>query len=920
MVLRLTLIFCGFLGVLGLFFLAWRSRQATYGGANWRFWLTAILPFFILTPIALWAVRPYCSNRLIGAGDSHHYALQVADFVTQARQGVMPVFVGQSAYAFNGNVHTLRTAPYFTHLAGVIDWVTIGKLGFVELQNLAVCLTSLAAAWAAYLACLRLSGGLRLASLTLSALYVVSPAVIGPLMLQDMFATYMTAPWLVLVWAGLIAVLNRDDPIPGQILAAGALGMVWLAHPAVAGWLTLVWVGVQCVQTLREGGSIHHWRGFGLACLLLAGVSAYVFASVAALESRPYPPVFYYDFGSTWTRLLQECLIELGSDFVAPDQATVRLGAIGLIGLITAIVTLVWRHWRGGWCLAAAAMILLACLLPVPAVSKLIWAAIPERLLVLSTWPAQRLAPLLMAGAVVTAAAALSLFFRRRTPTAAYYGTCLTLACLASWQAAKTSAIQQRKGMARLELDIYAPLFSPQNLRLTRYSYDLFARTPGYFTHGWSDPEFESRLLDAEFGLQADMLPESPSLPEAIPVHPQIVRDLPGPARYLLAFDMKDATAVGEISVHAPGINRSYTLPSGGEPLSFGSGPFNARTTPLRLLQPGPNPVTILSSVPGVAVRIVPLDESTLPVKLLDLTPYTAAVRSRGPGYLETPKVYLPGYLATVNGHPVPVRRSANNLVTVAVPDGESDVIVTYPGTFVLHSAWLTSIGLLALWPWMLGVVQYRQPKGAGPDNSAERRHDLGAGICALWRRHRRATCLAGGTAAVLATIAIATYRLNQEYRNFGSLRLTLTIPRHVMPRSEPLLTLGQPGAADCIYLIHEDGKHIRIGLDHWGVGGPVSDPIPVDYADTHRLEITIGGLYPPSRWFERPPPPQSDGKGRALFRVTLDGKTVFNQHHPFHSALHDQMAVGQNPVGSSVSGESFSGDILGIERFIVNP
>jgi len=130
--------------------------------------------------VALWAAYPYMYDGLIGAGDSYHYTLQVADFVTQIRKGIFPVLVGQSEYAFNGNIHTIRTAPYFTHFAGALDLIAFHHCSFFVLKNLTVLLSTWGAAFAAYATVRVLAPDKRLAALLLSFCYVTSPRYNGP--------------------------------------------------------------------------------------------------------------------------------------------------------------------------------------------------------------------------------------------------------------------------------------------------------------------------------------------------------------------------------------------------------------------------------------------------------------------------------------------------------------------------------------------------------------------------------------------------------------------------------------------------------------------------------------------------------------------------------------------------------------------
>ena len=78
----------------------------------------------LLAAVATWLLHPFATTLQIGAGDALWYANMLGDFVTQLRAGVFPIFVGQTDYAFNGAVYPLRVAPFYQHLAGILDLLT----------------------------------------------------------------------------------------------------------------------------------------------------------------------------------------------------------------------------------------------------------------------------------------------------------------------------------------------------------------------------------------------------------------------------------------------------------------------------------------------------------------------------------------------------------------------------------------------------------------------------------------------------------------------------------------------------------------------------------------------------------------------------------------------------------------------------
>ena len=877
---------------------------------------------------ALFSIRPYLTGNLVGSGDSYFYGLQVADFVTQLRHGVLPVLAGQSAYAYNGNAQILRTAPYFPHLAGALDLATFRRLSFVQLQDLTVVLTALAAAVVAYVVARRLSGGRRLASALLAAIYVMSPAILAPLVIGDMFPTYLTAPWLLLGWCGIAGMLREADDTGPQLLAATALAALWYAHPPVAAWMSVVWAGAQLGRFLLAAGAPGQLRRQLGAGTLFAGLTAYVFIAVATLHLRPEappPPDFYVFTPDDVARAIRGAFTPFSTVGGMPD---IQLGWTLWGVLLVGVGSLLRRQRLAGAFFATSCALFLLLLIPAwPWASSRLWLLIPDRLATLTTWPQQRLNPILAAAAVV--AFALALHPRHRRRAWSYPAACGLLLLGAAWSFREAAALQRRIAAASVPAAAARARFDPGNIVLARYSYALFGRMPAYYTDGWTDPEFESRLLDANMEVSQDdaaaVLRAAPAGTPAAwtPLAPQTELNLSGPGDYLLAFAFQNPSATGEITVRGGGIDRVYRLPRSGGPLAFGSEAGCAKTTVLRLTGAGVQRIALRATVPGASVHLARFAESRLPVRIITQTPYTAEIHAAAGGFLETPRVWLDGYAATVNGRPAALRLSPNGLVAVTVPAGDATVVLTYVGPPILRWSWLLSLATLAGLPWLASAALRRLPPTAGSggfDRAWIRQHNLPAGLA---RAPRRRVLLAGaitGVAVIVGGFAWVRHHRAFDRAAFGSLRLSVEIPRWSPQAAEPLVVTGRTGAADCIYVRYDNPHEIRLGWDHWSVGGPVSPPIRIDYGRPHVLELTLGSLYPqPGR--AGPAYARLFGNPQAApFRLVLDGQVVFDLTGPFYPAGADEVAVGRNPAGGSVAGASFSGRVLSVTRFLPAP
>lgn len=116
----------------------------------------------------------------------------------------------------------------------------------------------------------------------------------------------------------------------------------------------------------------------------------------------------------------------------------------------------------------------------------------------------------------------------------------------------------------------------------------------------------------------------------------------------------------------------------------------------------------------------------------------------------------------------------------------------------------------------------------------------------------------------------------------------------------QPLLTVGMTGEADFVYVIRTDSKHIRFGFDHWGEGGPLSEPIPVDETSRHLVEIYLSSLH------------AVDGSPSSLrgYEIFLDGHSVLRGGTVPYPATADSVFVGINPLGGSTTTSNFQGEI----------
>jgi uncharacterized membrane protein YfhO len=86
--------------------------------------------------------------------------------------------------------------------------------------------------------------------------------------------------------------------------------------------------------------------------------------------------------------------------------------------------------------------------------------------------------------------------------------------------------------------------------------------------------------------------------------------------------------------------------------------------------------------------------------------------------YLETPRLFLPGYLARVDGREVPAEQSPDGLVMVRLAPGRHTVELTYRPAWLARAAYFFTatgwVGVLGWAGWAGGRRFQRRGAGLG--------------------------------------------------------------------------------------------------------------------------------------------------------------------------------------------------------------
>jgi len=707
-----AVIYTGWLGA-GLLvtrLMAGRFAASTVDGCG------EVMRWLGLVAVVTFVFHPFASGNARGADDARFYATFLADALTQFRQGVFPVLVGQSEYQFNGGVVPIRIAPAFQYAGGLLDVLTARTLGTLAVENMLIALTALAAAASSY-ACLRRTTLSASVAWMLAMLFLTCPGVLSLVFVSDLYMSWLTVPWVPVV----VYLCCRSFSTGGAGLFAGlgfSLGITWWMHAPVALWLTLLASGLQLARLI--------WRrpAWGLLpAELAAGAIAFLTTAAYPLVSGilyPIDPATGASGGFVVPapNILQQLLdtfpaawlpVSTFGRVISDFQIGYGLLAVGLVVLPAA-----WHtrrvELRG---LVVAAALLLLLLVPVPRLNLLLWELVPEMIrVVTNTWVMQRLY-LLLAGCLVLLAGAT---WAATRPTTWLHWVLIAACC---WSGLETTKFIRGSRAIIGPREKVSTFLLPENITLTRYSYGLFAAKPAYFTHGATDPVLENRFLAADLqtvtgGNQAaasrvartDKSPEYFLTRSAeVPALQATFTLLPG-RRYLAELvSSADPFPAATLILKGATLERIYGLPEYGEARSFGLGGervpfFTLHTSSTRteniIVQLFPADQAGLPVLDGrVRLRLAEYDASALPVQIRSWIPYAATVRTDDSVWLETPRMYQAGYVAEVAGRPAEVRRSAQGLASVPVPAGTSEVVLRYRAPAGLLGAFWLSLGAM---------------------------------------------------------------------------------------------------------------------------------------------------------------------------------------------------------------------------------
>jgi hypothetical protein len=406
---------------------------------------------------------------------------------------------------------------------------------------------------------------------------------------------------------------------------------------------------------------------------------------------------------------------------------------------------LVWRRRDWGLSvllLASAALFLL--LVPIPALAGRLWAIMPAWVdQITDRWPMQRFYPILSAFAPFAGLLAVERISKRRIWLQRSALVILAISCC--WSGYEARKFLLRGFRVALSSELSRVRIRGENAVFSVYSNSMLGQIPRYFSFGPINPSIGLHLLDSttfkvnesnsEAILDGTAAAERRWTRHFIPLEqgaelrPPLTLS-PG-SSYLLKFNFERVPPPGTLVVTGRNFFGEYPLPTLERPDAFGAVPMGNSNISMFVGDPMSDRVSIrFVGVPGyrqfaplATVEVVQYHSENLPFRILDLIPLRISVRARKEGWLETPRIFIDGYRATINGEAVQVKRSPDGLVMARVPAGRSLMELSYPGTALLKvSFWMSFFGWLLM---PLGWLLWSQKRTLRPNHEQPQHETL---------------------------------------------------------------------------------------------------------------------------------------------------------------------------------------------------
>lgn len=700
----------------------------------------------VLVSGVLYILRPFMSKAFFGAADATWYNFQLHDVLMQIQSGIFPVYVGQGEFHWNG--FPIARSPYFYYLGILVYLLTGRHLDPIVIQHLTVVTTGLTAALLLYLLLVNIEPTLRWESVALSLLYLTCPGVLGLVYTTDQYTSWMTLPYLPSLTYGIIRLIRNNDYLASLIIGV-SLSLLWMSHPPIALWATIATSLALVFTAILTRRIFSTVRRSLVSFLIFALLSSWYFVSVFSMglgttslsSAKPFSISSLFNFAGPAfiVDTLREIHAVMPGVFLPVSNPPAGMTAfqlgysLWLLGLLSL--------WMATRYFDISLITLLVCTLsfigllyPIPYVTSFIWHHLPRIVEITQIWPMQRLYVIV---------AALSCFLglisiRRCTEITALPRSFLLimLTALSIWSSAEATKFLEW-GRRKATWTNSKSILLSENVRLG-YSFLPGARS---YSEDYYDPVLENRVLDASnpalrtsnlesvtlqplqlgdhdvqsggisvschndncsLGLKGGPFPATDSILPLLNV-----RIAPN-KRYILSFRHSFKGYKGTFQLVGENFLREYRLSDQG-----------VKKIPLWTSEPGGKELTLRfigscskadehCSAEFQSISVGTYEHTSLPIKISSLIPYSALIEVKAPVFLETHRLYFPGYHASVNGNAVPVARSPEGMAMIPLTPGQNNVTMEYAGTPLMRLAfWVSTISWVGLWG-VPGIVWIR--------------------------------------------------------------------------------------------------------------------------------------------------------------------------------------------------------------------
>jgi hypothetical protein len=141
-----------------------------------------------------------------------------------------------------------------------------------------------------------------------------------------------------------------------------------------------------------------------------------------------------------------------------------------------------------------------------------------------------------------------------------------------------------------------------------------------------------------------------------------------------------------------------------------------------------------------------------------------------------------------------------------------------------------------------------------------------------------------------------------------GPIKLRFTLPADRDPHAEPLLSVGQGGRGDIVFIYYQPGNRVSLGWEQAGGEVLLSEPQEVPADGICGIVISLGSLMPSEQDFYQRRPDLTSLREAAV--VQFAGRTVLSARGVFDPGATKRVVAGANVVGGAMATAYFRGRI----------